>query len=69
LSEENVLIYQNVENKRKILGEIARRMVPGGYLILGAAESLMGLSDDFEMRQIDRAVVYERKQELKRSVI
>jgi chemotaxis protein methyltransferase CheR len=61
----NVLIYQNVENKRKIIAEIARRLVPGGYLILGAAESLMGLSEDFEMRQIDRAVLYERKQELK----
>lgn len=62
----NVLIYQNVENKRKIVAEIARRLVPGGYLILGAAESLMGLSEDFEMRQIDRAVIYERKQEIKK---
>jgi hypothetical protein len=25
----------------------------------------MGLSEDFEMRQIDRAVVYQRKQDLK----
>lgn len=57
----NVLIYQSVEKKRKIIAEIARRMVPGGYFILGAAESLMGLSDDFEQKQVDRAVVYEKR--------
>ena len=39
-------------------------MAPGGYLVLGAAESLMGLSDDFEQKQLDRAVIYERKSAL-----
>jgi chemotaxis protein methyltransferase CheR len=60
----NVLIYQSVEKKRKIISEIARRMAPGGYLVLGAAESLMGLSDDFEQKQLDRAVIYEKKSAL-----
>ncbi len=57
----NVLIYQSVENKKKVLGEIAKRLNPGGWLILGAAESLIGLSADFAQRTIEGAVVYQKK--------
>lgn len=43
----NVLIYFDELTKRDVLRRIAQRTQPGGYLILGAAETIMGLSDQF----------------------
>jgi chemotaxis protein methyltransferase CheR len=57
----NVLIYQNVENKKLVLKKIHQSLSPGGVLILGAAESLVGLSDGFDPVQIDSAFVYRKK--------
>jgi chemotaxis methyl-accepting protein methylase len=36
-------------------------MKPGGYLILGAAESLFGLSDAFEQFNDEKTIVYIKK--------
>lgn len=45
----NVLIYFYEPTKRDVLARIARRMKPGGFLVLGAAETIMGLTSDFRM--------------------
>ncbi len=45
----NVLIYFAPEVKSKILNQFAASLNPGGYLMLGASESLAGLTDRFEM--------------------
>jgi len=58
----NVLIYQSVENKKKIIKEIWKRLSPGGYLVLGAAESLFGLSNDFD-QLVHGTAVFHRKKE------
>jgi chemotaxis protein methyltransferase CheR len=43
----NVLIYFDQETKIDIFGRLARVMEPDGFLVLGAAETVVGLSDVF----------------------
>ena len=44
----NVLIYFDQTTKVDILGRIAKTMAPDGYLVLGAAETVVGLTDAFK---------------------
>jgi chemotaxis protein methyltransferase CheR len=43
----NVLIYFDDATKRAILAQLASRLASDGYLVLGAAETTTGLSDEF----------------------
>ncbi|MEW7864242.1 CheR family methyltransferase [Aeromonas diversa] len=57
----NVLIYFSPEVKSKILNQFAASLNPGGYLMLGASESLAGLTDRFEMVRCNPGIVYKVK--------
>lgn len=57
----NVLIYFSPEIKSKILNQFASSLNPGGYLMLGASESLTGLTDRFEMIRCNPGIVYKLK--------
>ena len=60
----NVLMYFTPAAARNVLANIARSMVPGGYLFLGHAENLRGLSEDFELLQSHDTFFYQRKPSL-----
>ncbi len=57
----NVLIYFSAELKRDILSRMHQVLNPGGYLILGASESLNGLPDKYEMVQCNPGIIYRAK--------
>ncbi|MBK5942843.1 CheR family methyltransferase [Halorhodospira halophila] len=57
----NVLIYFGWESRRDIVQRIAEVTRPGGYLIVGASESLARHSDEFELVRLDGGVVYRRR--------
>ena len=59
----NVLIYQLKEEKEKILKRLHEKLSPGGVLILGCAESIIGMSEYFEQK-MDGVSVYYIKKEL-----
>ncbi|CCD91810.1 Chemotaxis protein methyltransferase [Bradyrhizobium sp. ORS 375] len=44
----NVLIYFDQETKINIFGRLAKLMEPDGFLVLGAAETVVGLTDVFK---------------------
>src|SRR5436305_8895199 len=44
----NVLIYFDQETKINIFGRLAKVMEPDGFLVLGAAETVVGLTDVFK---------------------
>ncbi len=44
----NVLIYFDAETKKQVLSRIARQTAEDGFLIMGAAETVVGLSRDFQ---------------------
>ena len=44
----NVLIYFDPPTKQDILNRLAAQLQPDGYLVLGAAETVIGLTDEFE---------------------
>ncbi len=54
----NVLIYFDGPTKSEVLDRMAQQMNPGGFLMLGASESVVGLSTAFEATQ-DRRGLYK----------
>jgi len=58
----NVLIYFDVETKRRILGQVKKLLHPDGYLFLGAAEMPMSIDNAFERIDFPRSGCYKLRQ-------
>jgi chemotaxis protein methyltransferase CheR len=54
----NVLIYFSVEEQRRVIEQLTRCLARGGYLFLGHAESLQGLSSRFTMVHRNKGIAY-----------
>ena len=57
----NVLIYFSTEIKSQIINKFAAQLNPNGYLVLGASESMSGLSDKFDMVRCNPGILYQKK--------
>ncbi len=55
----NVLIYFDVETRRRILRKVRRHLRPDGFLVMGAAETTLSLDDSFRRVQFGRAAFYQ----------
>jgi chemotaxis protein methyltransferase CheR len=55
----NVLIYFQNQTKKDILDRIAKQLRPDGYLYLGAAETVLGISTAFNRNKAFKSAVYQ----------
>jgi chemotaxis protein methyltransferase CheR len=54
----NVMIYFDAEEQRRLVNRFANCLVPGGFLFVGHAESLQGLSKRFTMVHRNKGIAY-----------
>jgi chemotaxis protein methyltransferase CheR len=56
----NVIMYFDVDTRREVVQTLGEKLRPGGSLLLGHSESLMDVSSDFELCQLEGDRVYRK---------
>lgn len=56
----NVLIYFDLETRRRVVHAFADRLREGGFLLLGHSENLFSLTTKFELVQLSGDLVYRK---------
>jgi chemotaxis protein methyltransferase CheR len=57
----NVMMYFSPEVMAATVNNVSRALSPGGYLFLGHAETLRGVSPDFHLRHTHETFYYQRR--------
>jgi chemotaxis protein methyltransferase CheR len=60
----NVVMYFTPQEAQILIGRITRALKPRGYLFLGHAETLRGVSSDFHLRHTHETFYYQRHDRL-----
>lgn len=60
----NVLMYFAPEHAMAAVERLTRALAPGGFLFLGHAETLRGLSHDFHLKHTHNTFYYQRRDDL-----
>lgn len=63
----NVMIYFDEDGQRRLVEKFYRSLNPGGYLLLGHAESLHGLDTEFEFVYDNKGTAYRKPVHEKRN--
>lgn len=56
----NVIIYFDLETKTRVIETFGEKLRTGGYLLLGHSESLINITNAFELRHLQHDLVYRR---------
>ncbi|MFQ5454889.1 MAG: CheR family methyltransferase [Nitrospirota bacterium] len=56
----NMIIYFDLEAKKKVIATLYNSLKPDGYLIIGHSESLHGISRSFKLMLSNNSIVYKK---------
>ncbi len=56
----NVVIYFDLDTKKRVVKTFYRKLRPGGYLLMGHSESLINVSAEFDLKHLEQDLVYRR---------
>lgn len=59
----NVMIYFDMEEQKRLAGKFYRSLRPGGYLLIGHAESLQGMDTGFKFVYDNKGTAYKKPDE------
>jgi chemotaxis protein methyltransferase CheR len=64
----NVIIYFDLDAKKKVISRLHGQLHNGGFLMLGHSESLMNISTSFDLRHFTHDMVYQKPADSRETV-